>query len=211
MTQPHTLPTTPAPPDGVDVLAADLIRDIERYLATEYPAHTPATAHRLVTATTDQLVRDALAALPSAPAGGEAGVRLPQGLWRVLPDRLLSLHPARRGEAVARLRITPAQHLDITALVLERWGWAQTGERIRTRGGRRCILGAQRAVFHLGYGTEHTATTAGDHINTVLRARGITLPYPQWNEQPHIGGEQALAVLRAAAVVARAGTAHADT
>jgi hypothetical protein len=195
--------TTHPPGESIDfaALGADLVRDIERYLTEQHPQ--PATAHPMVTATTDQLVRDALAALPPAPAGGLAGVTLPGGLWRVLPDRLLSLHPARRGEAVTRLRITTAEHLDITALVLERWGWAQTGERIRTRGGRRCILGAQRAVFYLGYGTEHTATNAGDHINSVLRSRGITLPYPRWNEQPHVGGEQALAMVRAAAVTAR--------
>ncbi|MBY8877472.1 DUF6197 family protein [Actinacidiphila acidipaludis] len=190
-------------------LGADLIRDIENYLATQHPQ--PLAAHRLVTATTDQLVRDALAALPPAPAGDPAGMSLPGGLWRVLPDRLLSLHPARRGEAVARLRITPAQHLDLTALVLERWGWAQTGERLRTCGGRRCILGAQRTVFLLGYGTEDTATAAGDHINNVLRARGIVQPYPRWNEHPHVSGEQALAVVRAAALVARGGTRGADT
>jgi hypothetical protein len=202
---------TVTPPAEVEALAADLIRDIEHYLATQHPTARTTTAHRLVTATTDQLVRQALAALPRAPVTGPAGVPLPGGVWRVLPDRLLSLHPARRGQAVTRLRITPAEHLDITALVLERWGWAQTGERIRTRGGRRCILGAQRAVFCLGYGTEDTATTAGDHINTALRTRGIALPYPRWNEQPHVSGEQALAVVRAAAFIARGGTRSAET
>nr|WP_075017303.1 hypothetical protein [Actinacidiphila rubida] len=52
-------------------------------------------------------------------------------------------------------------------------------------------------MFHLGYGIEHTAAAAGQHINTVLQARGITQPYPRWNEQSHVSGEQALAVARA--------------
>ncbi|MBY8879578.1 DUF6197 family protein [Actinacidiphila acidipaludis] len=139
-----------------------------------------------------------LAAQSSEPAQA----RLPRGLWRVLPDRLLSLHPARRGEAVARLRITPADHLALTAAVLEQWGWAQTGTRLRTVGGRRCILGAQRVVFHLGYGTEDTATTAGTYINAVLRAHGIPDPYPRWNEHPHVTPTHALTLLRTAATEA---------
>lgn len=195
-----------------DALGAGLVRDAECYLA----AQPSLTADRLITATTEDLVRDALAARPippvarptspvigsPSPVAGPAGVRLPRGLWRVLPDRLLSLHPGRRGEAVARLRITPAEHLALTALVLDEWGWARTGDGLRTLRGRRCILGAQRVVFQLGYGTHDTATTAGDHINTVLRARGITLPYPHWNEQPHVGAEQALSAVRSAATLA---------
>jgi hypothetical protein len=198
----HTPTPAPAPPTETDAFAADLIGEIELYLAAQ-----PHPAHRLVTATTDQLVHDALTTLTPPATGAPEGVPLPGGLWRLLPTRLLSLHPARRGEGVARLRITTAEHLDLTALVLERWGWAKTGSRIRTGAGRRCILGAQYAVFRLGYGTEDTATTAGHHIQAVLTARGIQMPYPQWNEQPHVSGEQALAVVRAAAANVRAATA----
>ena len=210
--------TTRRPDEGVDVAALgaekaaiaalgadgglDLVAEVTRYLAAQ--RSEPATARELVTPATPGC--DEPAALPPATAGTlPAGATLPRGLWRVLPDRLLSLHPARRGEAVARLRITPAEHLALTALVLEQWGWAQTGDRIRTAGGRRCILGAQRVVFCLGYGTEDTATSAGDHINTVLRARGVALPYSRWNEQPHVSADHALTVLRAAAALAGGG------
>ena len=97
------------------------------------------------------------------------------------------------------MRITPAQHLHLTVTVLEQWGWAQSGARIRTRRGRRCILGAQRVVHALGYGTEHTVAEAGRQIQGVLTARGINMPYPTWNEQPGVTAGQALAVVRVAA------------
>jgi hypothetical protein len=121
----------------------------------------------------------------------------------VLPDRLLTLHPGRRGEADQRARISVAEHLELTALVLERWGWAQSGQRIRTAGGHRCILGAQRVLFVLGYGTEDTAVAAGAHLNATLRARGIREPYPAWNELPHVTRRQALALVREAGAAAR--------
>ncbi|WP_327290757.1 DUF6197 family protein [Streptomyces sp. NBC_01198] len=200
MTHTTTPPTAAALPRlaDVDTLGADLVDQIEAWLTD--PART---AHRLVTAPTADLVAEALADLTPTTPTTAAGVILPGGLWRILPDRLLFLHPARRGEGVARLRIPVADHLDLTAAVLEQWGWAQTGTRIRTATGRRCILGAQYTVFRLGYGTHDTATTAGHHINALLRSRGINLPFPQWNDQPHIGREQALAVVRAAATAAR--------
>lgn len=179
--------------------AGVLIREIEQFLSSR--RHT---AHPLVTATTEELVRQALAELDDrSDRSAEGGPELPGGLWRLLPDRLLALHPGRHGEGKARRRISTAEHLELTALLLERWGWAQTGERIRSTGGRRCILGAQRALHLLGYGTEDTAVAAGAHLNAVLRARGIHQPYPAWNELPHVGGHQALALVREAATSAR--------
>jgi hypothetical protein len=188
--------------DLISGLTADLVADMERYLA----ARGRVTAHPLVTATTEDLVRQALASLPAPPAHGSrppAGAVLPSGIWKLLPDRLLSLHPGRRGEGVQRLRISVAEHLELTALVLERWGWGQTGRRIRSGTGQRCILGAQAVVFRLGYGTEHTAMEAGRHVQNVLTARGIRTPYPQWNELPTVDGRQALALVRDAATAAR--------
>jgi hypothetical protein len=187
--------------DGlVDEMGADLVTGIERYLAARRR-----TAHPLVTATTQELVDQALAAgpLPAPTTGSATDVSLPRGLWRVMPDRLLSLHPARRGEGVQRLRITTAQHLELTALVLERWGWARTPKGWRTPGGSRCILGAQAAIFHLGYGTEDTVTAAGIHIQTALTRRGIREPYPTWNDRPGTSRDQVLAVIRTAATAAR--------
>lgn len=178
-----------------------LVAEIERYLTARRR-----TAHPLVTATTEELIRQALAELGTAPAAaapGPAASTLPRGLWRVLPDRLLALHPGRRGVGVARLRISTAEHLELTALVLERWGWSQTGSRIRTGSGRRCILGAQAAVFRLGYGTEDTAAAAGAHLNAVLRSRGIHRSYPAWNELRDVNRDQVLALVRDAATAAR--------
>jgi len=202
----QTLPrTTPGAPEAgaaeqtAALDAALLVREIEQYLA----ARGRATAHPLVTATTEELVRAALAELDSEPHHFDPGPQLPGGLWKVLPDRLLALHPGRRGEVVERLRITAAEHLELTALVLERWGWAQTGGRIRTTGGRRCILGAQRVLFALGYGTQDTAITAGAHLNAALRARGIHQPYPAWNELPGVDQDQVLTLVRDAAAAAR--------
>jgi hypothetical protein len=198
MNHPTTRAPTDATPPTVDTgaLAASLVDQIEAWL------HDPdRTAHPLVTAPTTALVDQALADL--APPDLD-GIRLPGGLWKVLPDRLLSLHPARRGEAVQRLRITVPDHLDLTATVLEQWGWAQTRTRIRTARGRRCILGAQYTVFRLGYGTHDTAVTAGHHITTELRRRGVRLPLEQWNDQPHITAQQVIGVVRTAATTARA-------
>lgn len=191
---------TRALPDSPDTSldAALLVREIEQYLA----ARGRATAHPLVTATTEELVRAALAELDSEPPP-DPGPQLPGGLWKVLPDRLLALHPGRRGEMVQRLRITTAEHLELTALVLERWGWAQTGGHVRTTGGRRCILGAQRVLFALGYGTQDTAITAGAHLNATLRARGIHQSYPAWNELPGTTRDQVLTLVRDAAAAAR--------
>jgi hypothetical protein len=187
--------------DVIGGLTADLVADIERYLAAR-----KRTAHPLVSATTEDLVRQALASLPAPPAHGSrplAGAVLPSGIWKLLPDRLLSLHPGRRGEGVQRLRISVAEHLELTALVLERWGWGQTGRRIRSGTGQRCILGAQAVVFRLGYGTEDTAMEAGRHVQNVLTARGIRTLYQEWNEQPNVDGRQALALVRDAATAAR--------
>jgi hypothetical protein len=179
--------------------AVEVGASIADVLADEAMAwlHDPTrTAHRLVTAPTAHLVAEALADLPADPSTGAQ--LLPGRAWRVLPDRLLTLRP-RRGDALERLRIPVPAHLEMTATVLEQWGWAKSGTRIRTRGGRRCILGAQRVVHALGYGTEDTATEAGRQIQGVLAGRGITLPYPRWNDLPGVTGRQVLAVVRQAA------------
>jgi hypothetical protein len=184
----------------------DLDLDLFDGLADELAAEAVAwltdptrTAHPLVSATTVELVAQALGTVPAPRSAPSAPAVLPGGLWRILPDRLLALHPGSRGGDVARLRITTTEHLHLTALVLERWGWAKSGAHIRTSGGRRCILGAQYAVHRLGYGTQVTATEAGRRIQGALAARGEQRPYPQWNELPHVTRDQALAVVRQAA------------
>lgn len=153
--------------------------------------HDPArTAHRLVSVPTAALVEEALGGQTAAPSSGPV---LPGGAWRVLPDRLLALRPHRR------TAVTVAEHLHLTATVLEQWGWAQSGGRIRTTTGRRCILGAQAVVHRLGYGDQAAGFEAGRQIQGTLTRRGISMPYPQWNELPTTTGLQALGLVREAA------------
>lgn len=182
------------------VLDADgrqLVAEVERYLAARRR-----TAHPLVTATTEELVRAALGTPATGPAAAVADLPLPGGLWRHLPDWTLAAWRPRSTFPVD-VPLTAAQHLELTALVLERYGWTGTGAPADQQRGRRCILGAQILLHRIGYGSADTIATAGAHLNGLLRARGISTPYPQWNDQPHVTRDQALALVRAAAVAAR--------
>lgn len=186
---------------SLPTLELDLLEGIGDELAAEAAAwlHDPTrTAHALVTLPTAELVRLAAGTQPGAPSA-PAPPQLPGGLWQVLPARLLALHPARRAERLARLRTSPAQLLELAAIVLERWGWAQPERRIRTATGARCPQGALYALYRLGYGTECTAEEAARRIQGVLTSRGIGLPYPQWNDQPHVTQAMVLAIVREAA------------
>lgn len=183
-----------------DLALLDLDAELDGADRVEEWLHSPTrTAHRLVSVTTAALVEEALGCREVAPSGPV----LPGGAWRVLPDRLLALHPGRRAERLERLRIPVTEHLVLTAAVLEQWGQARTAGRgrhgIRTVSGRRCILGAQHALYRLGWGTEHTAVEAGRRIQGVLAGRGVTMPYPAWNERDHVTAAQVVGVVREAA------------
>ncbi|MFI0900532.1 hypothetical protein [Streptomyces sp. NPDC020983] len=174
-------------------LGAGLADEVEGWL------HDPArTAHRLVSVPTAALVAEALGTQSAAPATGSV---LPGGLWRVVPDRLLALHPGRRAERADRLRVTVPAHLELTARVLEEWGWAQPGRHNRTISGARCPRGAQYALYRLGYGTEHTLYEGARRIQGTLARRGITAPYWQWNDWATTTPGQVIAVVREAAGV----------
>lgn len=161
--------------------------------------HDPArTAHRLVSVPTAALVEEALGGQTAAPSSGPV---LPGGVWRVLPDRLLALHPGRRAERLERLRIPVEAHLVLTAQVLTEWGWARTGRHNRGITGARCARGAQYALFRLGYGTEYTLYEGARRIQGALAQRGVTAPYWQWNDWATTSREQVIGVVRAAAGV----------
>ncbi|MEV2245111.1 hypothetical protein [Streptomyces sp. NPDC049970] len=181
----------PAPVPALlgDVGAAQLVRDIEQYLA----ARTPTTAHPLVTKTTQELITEALGT--TAPATAPA-LELPSRMLRVLPDWVLRFPAVRRRHTTARA-VTVAEHLELTALVIERYGWVQNAHR--TRSGRRCILGAQAVLYRLGIGDETTVDRAGQRMQAVLRARGCTLPYHRWNDMPDRTQGEVIALLRTAA------------
>jgi hypothetical protein len=189
---------TELPELAPEVSAESLISDIERYLA----ARVRTTAHPLVTKTTAELVAEALGT-PQAPAAPAAPVLAePSRLLRALPDWVLGFPLLRQFHGGRGRRISVAEHLELTALVIERYGWAQ-GQH-RSRSGRRCILGAQAVLYRLGYGDEFTVANAADRLQAVLAARGIRQPYAQWNDQAGRTQDQVLALIRTAAQEARA-------
>jgi hypothetical protein len=173
-----------------------LVAEVERYLAARRR-----TAHPLVSLTTEELVRAALGTGPAAPAEDVAALPLPGGIWRHLPDWTLAAW--RPATPATGLVLTTAQHLELTALALLRYGWTGTGAPAHRQRGPRCILGAQTLLYRLGYGSADTVTAAGIHLNALLRERGISSPYFLWNDQPGTTRDQALALVRAAAVAAR--------
>jgi len=193
---PTTL-TAPAVSPELDVDARLLVDEIERYLA----ARVRTTAHPLVTKTTQELIAEALGT--PAPVDGPAPAPVlaaPPRALRLLPDWVLSFPLLRQLHGGGR-HISAAEHLELTALVIERYGWAHG--QLRSRSGRRCILGAQAVLFRLGYGDEDTVAAAADRLQGVLAARGITQPYHQWNDGPGRTQAEVLHLVRQAAAAAR--------
>ncbi|MFI1867385.1 DUF6197 family protein [Streptomyces jumonjinensis] len=179
-----------------ETVATALVGEIERYLAAQ--PRPAATAHPLVTRTTDQLVAEALAHTPpSATAAGAPALAVPARALRVLPDWALSVPLVRQLHGGYGRRLTPATHLTLTALVIERYGWSHG--KLRTRSGRRCILGAQAVLYRLGYGDEQTVHQAAGHLQAVLAQRGIHQHYATWNDAPGRTQIEVLALVRAAA------------
>ncbi|WP_411090048.1 hypothetical protein [Streptomyces sp. 061-3] len=179
----------PLPEPTPDIDAAQLVRDIEQYLA----ARTRTTAHPLVTKTTAELIAEALGT--QAPATAPA-LELPGRMLRILPDWVLRFPIVRHRHGGAR-PVTVAEHLELTALVIERYGWAQNTHR--TRSGRRCILGAQAVLYRLGIGDATTVDRAGQRLQAVLRSRGCTLPYHRWNDMPDRTQGEVITLVRTAA------------
>ncbi|MEW5658336.1 hypothetical protein ABGT92_23820 [Streptomyces cinereoruber] len=180
--------STLAQPADLTVDAASLITDIEAYLA----AHAPRTAHPLVTKTTAQLVAEALA--EQAEPEQAPALTPPSRALRILPDWALSLLGHRQA---TRQDVTVAEHLELTALVIQRYGWTQ--RTLRTTSGRRCILGAQAVLYRLGYGDEQTAEEAGRRIQGVLGQRGISASFWAWQDGPERTEVEVLHLLREAA------------
>lgn len=182
---------------SLDTDAQQLVDEIERYLA----ARVRTTAHPLVTKTTQELIAEALGT-PLAPADPAPAPVLtaPSRLLRLLPDWVLSFPVLRQLHGGGRA-ITAAEHLELTALVIEQYGWASG--KLHTHSGRRCILGAQAVLYRLGYGDESTVHAAAAHLQAVLAGRGITQPYHRWNDAPGRTREEVLYLVRQAASAAR--------
>ncbi|MFJ8976028.1 hypothetical protein [Streptomyces sp. NPDC102282] len=186
-----TTRTTPPPPTIAEpVIDIDgMLRDIEHYLA----ARTRTTAHPLVTKTTQQLIDEALGA--PAPAAPMTAMELPGRLLRLLPDWVLSIPAVRHRHGNRPVTVT--EHLELTALVIERYGWTQN--KHRTRSGRACILGAQAVLHRLSIGDETTVDHAGQRLQAVLRNRGCTLAYHRWNDLPDRTAAEVITLVRTAA------------
>jgi hypothetical protein len=179
----------------VDEGAALLVREIERYLDARARATAPATAHPLVTKTTQALVDEALGALGNQAAAPAPQLQAPAAILRVLPDKLLKR--LRRGPS---RQVSVQEHLELTALVIERYGWSHG--TLRTPSGRRCIAGAQTVLHHLGYGDKRVVDEAGRHLDAVLQERGQHGPYYEWNDRPGRRREEVLDLVRTAASTA---------
>ncbi|MFJ5547021.1 hypothetical protein [Streptomyces sp. NPDC093225] len=172
-----------------------LVAEIERYLS----ARTRTTAHPLVTKTTQELVAEALAELPAGPCPHAAPqLRPPAPILRRLPNWALSLPLLRAWHGGGRA-ITAAENLELVALVIATFGWAQDTQR--GRDGGRCILGAQWALHRLGYGDVHTLRAASGYLQNTLGTEAGS--YEAWNDHPARTREQVLALVRAAAATAR--------
>ncbi|MFD8088655.1 DUF6197 family protein [Streptomyces malaysiensis] len=163
-----------------------LVVEIENFLATQ-PARrpnlpTPKPARSgFDLPPVDELIAEAGIVTGPAPRQKKTKDRgLPGGVWRMLPDWALS---ARRGP---RRQVTVTEHLQLTALVIQRYGWC--GRGLRSRTGRRCILGAQAVLYRLGYGDQDTAMAAGRVMDHILTARGIRAHYWEWND--HAGRDE---------------------
>ncbi|MFE9064910.1 hypothetical protein [Streptomyces violaceusniger] len=175
--------TTHAPPlaSQLSADADQLVREIEQFLATQparrpnLPAPKPARGRGFDLPSVDELIAEAGIVTGPAPRQKKTKDRgLPGGVWRMLPDWALS---ARRGP---RRQVTVTEHLQLTALVIQRYGWCGNG--LRSRSGRRCILGAQAVLYRLGYGDQDTAVAAGRVMDRILAGRGIRAHYWEWND-----------------------------
>ncbi|MFD9465587.1 hypothetical protein [Streptomyces sp. NPDC060027] len=176
-----------------------LVVEIERYLA----ARTRTTARPLVTKSTQELIDEALRGLALSPAVTGAPVLAPPPAWlRRLPDWALSIPLVRNRWGAGARQITVAEHLELTALVIERWGWTQDTDR--DEDGGRCIRGAQYVLLRLGYGDADTLHRTDAHLHQVLAPTGGG-SYVAFNDAPGRTKEQVLALLRTAASEARHG------
>ncbi|MFE2045933.1 hypothetical protein ACFXAZ_34440 [Streptomyces sp. NPDC059477] len=203
-THPATPPDAPAVETPVDVDV--LVAEIERYLAETGRT----TAHPLVTKTTQELVAEALGTLgspatPATPAGAAApapALSPPPAWLRRLPAWVLSVPLVSARWGAGARHISPAEHLELTALVIERWGWTQGDDS--DEDGAVCIRGAQAVLLRLGYGDADTLHRATDHLHQVLAPIGGGSAVA-WNDAPGRTRQQVLSLLRTAAAEARHG------
>ena len=157
------------------ISSADLDRlfaDLDRYLAQHAP---PKASAGLVTASLDQLIQQA--GILTGPAARER-----RGLLRRRP----------RGP-----QVTVAQHLDMVAAVIERYGWVQ---HTLQRGAAMCTRGAQILLVQIGHSSADIANRAVAYLDAAT-PHGVT--YIQWQDNPQRTRQQVLDRIRWAAGEAR--------
>ncbi|MFE7536573.1 hypothetical protein ACFU67_20115 [Streptomyces rhizosphaericola] len=144
----------------------------------------------LLSVPVEQLIDDALRALPAAPPPQRP---LPGRLGAVLPDRV---HAWRR---VGQADVRPSVQLGYARQILAEWGWQNTPYRLRDARGARCVCGALLTAHRLGYGSAVTVDRAGAWLITELRSQGWTGLIGPWNRAPGRTAADALALVDAAA------------
>ncbi|MFI1190514.1 hypothetical protein [Streptomyces californicus] len=142
----------------------------------------------LLSVPVEQLIDDALRALPAASPHERP---LPGRLGAMLPDRV---HLWRR---VGRSDIRPSVHLGHARQILVEWGWQNTPYRLRNARGARCICGAMISAHRLGHGSLDTVDRAGAWLITELRAQGWQGLIGPWNRHPGRTAKDALALVDA--------------
>ncbi|MFE5890490.1 hypothetical protein ACFQ6E_16340 [Streptomyces sp. NPDC056462] len=188
--------TGPATETPIDV--DGLVVEIQRYLAAR---RARTTAHPLVTKTTQELIDEALRGLVPVPAASTSPDLAPPPAWlRRLPEWALSISLVRNRFGAGGRQLTTAEHLELTALVIEHWGWTTDGDRGEK--GEVCIRGAQFVLLRLGYGDTGTLHRTSTHLHQVL-ARGTGGSFVAYNDAPGRTKQQVLALLRTAATDAR--------
>lgn len=175
----------------LEQLDSGLIEEIEAFLR----AQVKRTAHPLVSKTTEELIREALATAPKERSRPQRPDPLPGSLWKIVPDWMVSARRMVRHNTV--YEISPRQHIELIIGIIEKWGWSKG--RLRTKSGCRCIVGAQLILLRMGYGSEHTMKQAGQMIQSALYARGVSEPYWEWNDDSRRTKHQVIGVLREAA------------
>ncbi|MEU7074541.1 hypothetical protein AB0B30_13815 [Streptomyces narbonensis] len=199
-------PTAPLSPDTLDREAAALFESATwQRIVTDWTAPAPAPARSapadwraLLSVSVDQLVADALDALPPAAPVDRT---LPGRIGAVLPDRL---HAWRR---IGRPELRPSVHLGYARLVLVEWGWQNAPYKLRDVRGARCVCGALLAAHRLGYGSADTMNEAAAWIMTELRSQGWRELIGPWNRAPGRTAAEAVglidATIRRAALAGR--------
>lgn len=148
-----------------------MLAEIEQYLELHPPTRG------IVLPPIDELIRQA--GIQTGPAP------LPRRGWL-----------RRRTTAAA---VTVADHLEQTANVIQRYGWAQ--HTTRDGQGRFCIVGAQLLLVRLGQADHQVAVRAGEWLNRHLGT--ATGGYIRWQNNPSRTRTEVLDFLRTTADRAR--------